>query len=328
MNFNINRWANKTLVALGTVLLFSGHQQSLAGVEETFMANGPLQYYGIQDASGKRVGYDGSWEATVTYDTSKEAEIYYNASVYPEHRVTWHGSISSIEYTIFSSDGEELFHEIATLNLNDDSQNYSKVYKYAALYHARWPGAYDYQHISWSIFDSCHNCSHYSSAGLSWFDSQPNVTPFLEAMDIFPTALDGENWQYSSNVFAGQTDASRSNYWEFHATTSNIFEGGDLDDDGIPNGLDACPESDLSITIVIADDDTDVDNTLLSSGCTITDMIDLLDNETAHGAFVSAVADILNLLKDEGIISGKEKGAIQSAIAKSKSKSKSIKNNK
>lgn len=92
----------------------------------------------------------------------------------------------------------------------------------------------------------------------------------------------------------------------------------DLDSDGIDDENDMCPESDLSQTIMAGEFDSGVASNLLSSaGCTVNDQIEACGAEALnHGAFVSCVSALLNDLKKEGIISGKEKGAIQKLAAK------------
>lgn len=91
----------------------------------------------------------------------------------------------------------------------------------------------------------------------------------------------------------------------------------DQDDDGIPNCQDQCPSSDLRTTVVINSCDSEVPNTRLSTGCTISDLImQCADNGTSnHGGFVSCVAHVTNDLTSTGTISGHQKGAIQSCAA-------------
>ena len=90
----------------------------------------------------------------------------------------------------------------------------------------------------------------------------------------------------------------------------------DSDGDGIPDDEDACPSSDTRATVVVDGSDTGVTNHLLSDGCTIADLItEAAAGASDHGEFVSTVASLTNDLKKAGIISGREKGAIQSAAA-------------
>ena len=90
----------------------------------------------------------------------------------------------------------------------------------------------------------------------------------------------------------------------------------DSDEDGIPDDEDECPTSDLSATVVIDGCDTGVENLLDEMGCTISDLIEeIAVVATNHGQFVSGVAQLANELKKAGIITGKEKGAIQSCAS-------------
>lgn len=90
----------------------------------------------------------------------------------------------------------------------------------------------------------------------------------------------------------------------------------DGDGDGVADVEDACPTSDLSPTVVIDGCDSGVDNTLFASGCTISDLVGVCAAAAGnHGQFVSCVAQLGNELKSQGIISGKEKGRIQSCAA-------------
>lgn len=90
----------------------------------------------------------------------------------------------------------------------------------------------------------------------------------------------------------------------------------DGDGDGMPDDIDACPNSDLSPNVVIDGCDSGVTNHLLIDGCTISDLVDqCAENASNHGEFVSCVSHLTNDLKKDGIISKKEKGKIQSCAA-------------
>lgn len=92
----------------------------------------------------------------------------------------------------------------------------------------------------------------------------------------------------------------------------------DADGDGVVDDEDCNPNSDTAPTIVIAGIDTGVPNTLFPGGCTMSDLLtDLFEANTAnHGNYVSAVAALTNLWKEQGLITGEQKGAIQSAAAR------------
>jgi hypothetical protein len=89
---------------------------------------------------------------------------------------------------------------------------------------------------------------------------------------------------------------------------------GDLDLVG--NACDACPTSDLAATVVIDGCDSGVKNALFPTGCTISDRVGVCAvGAKNHGKFVSCVAKLTNELKKSKVISGRQKGAIQSCAA-------------
>lgn len=90
----------------------------------------------------------------------------------------------------------------------------------------------------------------------------------------------------------------------------------DADLDGVPDDVDCEPHSDLSPTVVIDGCDSGVPNTFFTNGCTISDLINHCAADARnHGGFVSCVAHLGNDLKSAGIITGNQKGAIQSCAA-------------
>ena len=90
-------------------------------------------------------------------------------------------------------------------------------------------------------------------------------------------------------------------------------------DHEVNDEVDCHPKSDFRPTIVIGGIDTGVPNRFFANGCTSADLVaNLAAAATNHGSFVSGVSHLTNEWKDAGLISGKEKGAIQSAAAKAK----------
>ena len=90
----------------------------------------------------------------------------------------------------------------------------------------------------------------------------------------------------------------------------------DADADGFADDEDCNPTSDVRPTIVIGSIDTGVPNHLFETGCTSSDLIaELAAAARNHGQFVSAVAHLTNDWKNSGLITGAQKGAIQSAAA-------------
>ncbi len=92
----------------------------------------------------------------------------------------------------------------------------------------------------------------------------------------------------------------------------------DSDNDGIPDDEDACPNSDLSETIVIDGCDSGVGNLLFEDGCTMADLIAVCaEGAVNHGQFVSCVALLTIEWKRAGLITGQEEGRIESCAARS-----------
>jgi len=93
----------------------------------------------------------------------------------------------------------------------------------------------------------------------------------------------------------------------------------DADSDGVVDDEDCNPNSDTAPTIVIGGIDTGVPNTLFPNGCTMSDLLsDLKDGAATHGDYVSAVAHLTNQWNADGLITGAQKGAIQSAAARNR----------
>jgi PA domain len=84
----------------------------------------------------------------------------------------------------------------------------------------------------------------------------------------------------------------------------------DEDHDGTPDTDDQCPDSDTSPTVVVGGCDSGVPNTLLSTGCTISDLI--APCAAGQDPFVSCVSHVTNFLKSHGFITGSQKSAIMS----------------
>lgn len=93
----------------------------------------------------------------------------------------------------------------------------------------------------------------------------------------------------------------------------------DADGDGFVDDEDCNPSSDMRPTIVIGAIDTGVPNRVFETGCTSSDMIaTIAASARNHGAFVSGVAHLTNGWVEASVITGRQKGAIQSAAAKFK----------
>lgn len=85
------------------------------------------------------------------------------------------------------------------------------------------------------------------------------------------------------------------------------------DGDGVPDGEDECIGSSPSPTVVIDGCDSGVPNIVFPNGCKISDRIaQIAASSRNHGQFASRVAQFLNELVRQGVITGAQKDAIQS----------------
>lgn len=89
----------------------------------------------------------------------------------------------------------------------------------------------------------------------------------------------------------------------------------DADGDGFCADFDLCPDSNIDSEVSIGSCNTGVAN-LIIGGCSIIDSInECSDTARNHGQFVSCIAHMTNQLKGNSLISGREKGEIQSCAA-------------
>lgn len=92
----------------------------------------------------------------------------------------------------------------------------------------------------------------------------------------------------------------------------------DRDFDGVLDDEDCEVFSDKRGTIVIGSIDTGVPNHAFGNGCTMSDLVaDARGSARNHGGFVSALSSLTNGWKKDGLLTGAQKGAVQSAGARS-----------
>ena len=92
----------------------------------------------------------------------------------------------------------------------------------------------------------------------------------------------------------------------------------DGDHDGVPDTTDACPNSDLSPTVVFGDCDTGVANWVMPNGCTIMDFISpCRENSRNHWRFVVCVARRTAELKAAGLLTKQQRRAILNCAIRS-----------
>jgi hypothetical protein len=93
----------------------------------------------------------------------------------------------------------------------------------------------------------------------------------------------------------------------------------DSDNDGVCGDIDECVDSDLSEIVVINGCDSSVENTLLVSGCTISDLVsNCAISAEKHGEFRRCVSRVGNSLQKDGIITPPEKDLILSCAGRTK----------
>lgn len=100
----------------------------------------------------------------------------------------------------------------------------------------------------------------------------------------------------------------------------------DTDGDGVPDDVDACPESDLRPTVFIREIDTGVPNLIEgqavnADGCSLADLVaavidDAAANARNHGEFVRVVARGLNQLRRQGLLPRRVLGPVENAAAR------------
>lgn len=91
----------------------------------------------------------------------------------------------------------------------------------------------------------------------------------------------------------------------------------DADGDGFADDEDCNANSIVTPTIVLGGIDTGVANVVFPGGCTSADQIAAIKAGAGnHGAYVSGVAALTNTWKDASLITGRQKGAVQSAAAR------------
>jgi len=93
----------------------------------------------------------------------------------------------------------------------------------------------------------------------------------------------------------------------------------DRDADGVPDDDDCEAFSDKRATVLVGTSKTGVPNYAFSNGCTMADLVGQAKaSSTNHGGYVSGVAALSNDWVGQGLMSGAQKGAVQSAAARNK----------
>jgi T5SS/PEP-CTERM-associated repeat protein len=90
----------------------------------------------------------------------------------------------------------------------------------------------------------------------------------------------------------------------------------DYDGDGVPDGQDGCPGSSASATLMIGGCATGAANVFYQQGCKLSDATRACELAAHnHGAFVRCVAENANSWLENGLVSSRQRGAIQACAA-------------
>lgn len=302
--------------------------------QEVFTVTGPVGWAGTQDTVtwDSTEYFDGTFEARITHDPATPlASSYSFYEPFTAHNAEWNDAIASIEYTVYDPEGNVRFSATVlpdpTPGVEDDSfsyyQNMNRVRKDAKdlrNHEYDYPQPFSTQQY-WDIsYADGSGFLNYAQAAYirNWSGSTAVLDDFVSRLTEYPQAAEPIEW--TETQFTGYTDAD--NFMKVvigPITMTDVTV--DADGDGVLDNADACPASNLAAQVVIGAINTRVGNTLLDSGCTLSDLISLgIEIDANHGSNTSSVARILNGLVMEGYISGKNRGAIQSAMARSKRK--------
>lgn len=133
--------------------------------------------------------------------------------------------------------------------------------------------------------------------------------------------LDGVEVASGSDPLVNNNDSDGDGVSDVNdAFPNDPAETKDTDGDGIGDNADEYDASDLSDTVSVLGNSTNVSNRLLDNGLTIADLVaqaatNCVDTSRNHGQFVSCMAHFLNSQAKADVISRRDKGELQSAAA-------------
>lgn len=317
----------KTPVVILSALLMLGISIQ-AHAQQTFTVTGPVSWAGQFDYNtwaGTNF-YDGYYVAKVTQEPSTPLSFSGGGDFggYTIYQAEWQGAVSKVEVTVYDPAGQVRFSETILPSLTPPdpdyyySQNMNRVMKYTYDYRNYiYNGGASIQQY-WDLDNPAAGYGMRSYAHVSyydrWYDAAGDINDFAARIADYPDVMEGAGWPNTNmSAYREFNNVMKSVYGTISATSI------DADGDGINDDADACLASNLGATVMVAGAATKVPNTLLASGCTLSDLVALgISIERNHGGNTSTVAHILNGLVDQGFLSGKNKGALQSALAKSK----------
>ena len=163
------------------------------------------------------------------------------------------------------------------------------------------------------VINSCMN-----NNGLFSTFNQMAISQFWTEIRI---PLDVVWWDaaFSFSFYNGAVSTSWVGYGGFFAwavVDGDAFND-DSDGDSISDDNDVCQDSDISELVTISDCDTAVLNSLDTTGCTISDKINICrDSNDVHGQYMKCTARLLNDLHDDNMLKAWEKSSVLSCAAK------------
>ncbi|HKI73396.1 MAG TPA: hypothetical protein VJ998_02050 [Pseudomonadales bacterium] len=259
-----------------------------ASAAQQFTVSGTID--SVQDASGQKTS-GGTFDAVIKYDSSKQPTM----STGSFGTVTgWYSSITSVTYHVRDASGNQILSQDV---LATSSGTTGFVYDVTVAKQTS-----SSQVLQWILYNSSDGTLNY--AMIAFDDSTMKL---FSSLSDYPdiSMLRGHSGTFSFN----SKDSSHS--LQGSGTITSVSFGSDSDGDGISDDMDSCPHSDLSPTVVINGHDSGVKNTLQPDGCTL---VDMFGGDTSS----SNVAHVTNQMRKDGLISGRDKGAIQSAAGGSR----------
>ena len=320
------------LIATST-LIYSANAVS----DDVFVTEGSITSLYLYEADGQTFINNGAFQAIVTYDP--ESALSSSNSGCDTRRCfevnNWNDSILNVELSIYDENNVLIVQDNIDFESNgnsgDDSSNTSQQWTDWGIgtltSRDRYSETWELKNYDNLDGDSWREIRR--NALTSFIYKPTNPALHLDELGNYPDPFNNLDANSQTVRIFNQQDDGRfteKSGYNFSGTITDLYGVSfDADGDGIADDEDACPNTDLSLlTVSIEDVDTGVNNYLMDNGCTIVDTInDLRDSNELHGEVVSEVSHLLNGLKTNGIITGREKGKIQSTTAKTKSNKKS-----
>jgi hypothetical protein len=175
---------------------------------------------------------------------------------------------------------------------------------------------------------------HYN--GCTWTSMTNGETPYLinvwgsSETDVYAVGQYGTLLFYNGNKWSSIQSGTANDLFDIWGTSGreifavgdngNIrhYSANDMDNDGVSDEFDECPESSLETTIIIGECDTEVQNKLFQNGCTLNDLVaECNANTDTRFGFVRCVNQHIRQLKPHKI-GLREKWAILKCAFKAK----------